>query len=125
MGIYNLPISKASYYLGFKPSKVREYLDKFQNEYHLLRYNEDTNEIAIRNYLRHGVLKGGKPLKDCLSVDANNVKDKELLIYIKEEYCNSSGKPNEVVDSFIKYDLDTFLDDEQTEDENYDGYEYR
>ena len=123
LGIYNLPISKASYYSGFTAEEVRGFLKKFQDEYLFIRYNDDTNEIAIRNYLRHGVVSGGDGLTSCLTADANNVKDKSLLRYIKEEYDNSSGNENKTVELFM-YDIENFYGEGEADycDEDYRGY---
>ena len=63
-------------------------IDRFQNKYGVILYSKRTSEIAIKNYLRHGIVKGGKPIADCLISDINRVKDKELINDVFEHVIN-------------------------------------
>lgn len=83
LGIYVLVPKIASFELGYSEETVNVLLDRFENKYDMIRYNPVTNEIAIKNYLKHSIVKGGKPVLDCLNKEALLVKDKSLLIYIK------------------------------------------
>ena len=82
LGIYELPISKAANELGYSKDSVKVLLDRFETKYELIKYNEITSEIAIKNFLRHSIVKGGKPVMDCLLKEEKKVKDKSLLGYI-------------------------------------------
>lgn len=82
-GIYHLPIRTISYETGYSVEVIRKLLDKFQNNYKNIVYSYDTNEIAILNFLKHSIVKGGKPVEDCLRKELEEVKDKSL---IKEVY---------------------------------------
>lgn len=48
----------------------------------MIRYSYETNEIAIKNYLKHSIIKGGKPVEDLLKKEINQVKNKSLLEYV-------------------------------------------
>lgn len=82
-GIYHLPIRTISYETGYSDDAIRKLLDKFQNNYKNIVYSYDTNEIAILNFLKHSIVKGGKPVEDCLRKELEEVKDRSL---IKEVY---------------------------------------
>ena len=79
LGIYEISIKQAAFQMGYSPETVVGLIDRFQNKYSVLLYSKKTGEIAIKNYLRHGIVKGGKPIADCLTSDINGVKDKTLI----------------------------------------------
>ncbi len=114
LGIYRISISKAMYYTGYNRDALNALFDRFENVYRMIRYNRDTDEVAIKNYLRHAIVKGGKPVMDCLLKDAANVKDKSLLSYIKREYLKASGETNATVLEF----LDTLPNDNDDDIDN-------
>lgn len=103
LGIYELSISKAANELGYSKDVVKVLLERFQNKYELIKYNEITNEVAIKNFLRHSIVKGGKPVMDCLLKEEKKIKDKELLTYIFNNLNNYNDTLNTTVKEFITY----------------------
>ena len=103
LGIYELSISKASNELGYSKDVVRVLLDRFENKYGLIKYSAETSEVAIKNFLRHSIVKGGKPVMDCLLKEEKRVKDKSLLNYIFDNLNNHSDTLNITVKEFIDY----------------------
>ena len=101
LGIYELPISKAANELGYSKDVVRVLLERFETKYGLIKYNQITNEIAIKNFLRHSIVKGGKPVMDCLLKEEKKVKDKTLLNYIFDNLNNYTDTLNITVKEFI------------------------
>ena len=101
LGIYELSISKAANELGYSKDVVRVLLERFENKYGLIKYNEITNEIAIKNFLRHSIIKGGKPVMDCLLKEEKKVKDKKLLAYVFNNLSNYEDTLNITVKDFI------------------------
>ena len=101
LGIYELSISKAANELGYSKDVVKVLLERFENKYGLIKYNDITNEIAIKNFLRHSIVKGGKPVMDCLLKEEKKIKDKSLLLYIFNNLNNYSNTLNITVKEFI------------------------
>lgn len=114
LGVYRITLSKAVYYTGYNKDSLNTLFDRFENSYGMIRYNRDTDEVAIKNYLKHSIITGGKPVLDLLLKDAAEVKDKSLLTYIKREYFKSSGQTNATVAEF----LDTIPDDNDDDEHN-------
>ena len=79
LGIYEISIKQAAFQLGYSPEAVMTLLDRFESKYNVIRFSKDTNEVAILNYLRHSVMKGGKPVEDCILQDMQKVKNKKLI----------------------------------------------
>jgi hypothetical protein len=97
LGIYEFNIKKAGFELGHSDDTIRVLLDRFENKYGMIKYSKSTSEIAIKNFLRHSIIKGGKPVEDLLIKEIGNVKDKSLIDYVfdnllKHENLNETVK---------------------------------
>lgn len=83
LGIYEISIKQAAFQLGYSKDSVNVLLDRFASKYGVIFYLEDTDgltvEIAIKNFLRHSIIKGGAPVRDCLIKEMSKVKNKELI----------------------------------------------
>ena len=102
LGIYELSISTMSNETGYNRDVVKVLLDRFQNKYDVIRYSFVTGEIAIKNYLKHSIIKGGKPVYDCLLKEAKMVDDLSLLSYIYNSLSNKQIDNITVID-FLNY----------------------
>ena len=85
LGVYPINKKHMSFELGYTIDVINVLLDRFENKYEMIKYSNETKEIAIKNYLRHSIIKGGAPVRDCLIKEIKNVKDKGLLRYV---FCN-------------------------------------
>lgn len=103
LGVYHLPLKKAALELGYSLEAVNTLLERFEGKYRIIKFNRATSEIAIKNYLKHSVLKGGKPVMDCLERDLKSVKDMSLVGYV---FAHISDSVNETVHEFIDTHLD-------------------
>lgn len=83
LGVYRLVPKQAAFEMGYSVDAVNTLLDRFENKYKTIRYNRQTSEIAIRNYLRYGIVSGGRPVMDMLVKTASDVVDKSLIEYVK------------------------------------------
>lgn len=81
LGIYELSLRQASFELGYSKDVLEILLDRFEKEYKIIKYSSQTKEIAVGNYLRHSIVKGGKPVEDLLKKEIAKVKDRSLLSY--------------------------------------------
>lgn len=127
LGIYELSISKAANELGYSKDVVKVLLERFENKYGLIKYNEITNEIAIKNFLRHSIVKGGKPVMDCLLKEEKKIKDKSLLLYIFNNLNNYSNTLNITVKEFIDNINNIYNDNDNeriVDESSNDGVEY-
>ena len=100
LGIYKLIPKVAAFELGYSKEDIEKLLQRFENKYRMIRYSTDTCEIAIKNFLRYSIIKGGQPVYDCLLKDVKQVKDKSLLAYI---YNANAGRDdiNKTVKAFL------------------------
>lgn len=121
LGIYKFVPKIAAFETGYSVDSIFVLLERFEKKYDMIRFSPKTSEIAIKNYLKHSVIKGGKPVTDCLNKEESEVVDKSLLIYIYEHLKNTDNlniTVNEYISSLKdKYDNDN--DNERIVDDSY------
>lgn len=114
LGIYRFVPKVAAFELGYSTEAVIVLLERFENKYNMIRFNKETSEIAIKNYLRHSIMKGGKPVYDCLLKEESLVKDKSLLVYIYNNLSNIDNI-NITVKEYINHIRDIYINDNDNE----------
>lgn len=117
LGIYHLPVKKAALDLGYSIESVEVLIDRFQNKYRIILRSKDSGEIAIKNYLVHSVVKGGKPVLDCLMKEEEQVIDKSLLGYIYHNLVNKDIKNTTVIEYIEHLSIykDKYINDNDNE----------
>ena len=103
LGIYEISIKQAAFQLGYSEEAVKVLLDRFENKYHMIQYSKDTKEIAIKNFLRHSIIKGGAPVRDCLVKELKQVKNKALISWVF-----SNIKVSENLNETVKHIIDEY-----------------
>ena len=123
LGIYYFPLKKVALDMGYSIESIHGLLDRFENKHHLIKYNKDTSEIAIKNYLRHSVVKGGKPVIDCLIKETKDIKDISLLAYVYQNLSKyiDTETLNSTVIEYINYIYINILKDKYIKDNNNDN----
>lgn len=119
LGVYPINKKHMSFELGYTIDVINVLLDRFENKYEMIKYSNETKEIAIKNYLKHSIIKGGKPVEDCLMKEIKQVKDKSLLGYVYSnikdcETLNDTVK--KVIETFNEYDNEIENDNEKNND---------
>ena len=82
LGIYEISIKQVAFQLGYSMDAVNVLIERFETKYGIIAYSPDTKEIAIKNFLRHSIIKGGAPVRDCLIKEIKRVKDKSLIAQV-------------------------------------------
>jgi len=122
LGVYHLPLKKVALELGYSLEAVNTLLDRFERKYRIIKFNRVTSEIAIKNYLKHSVIKGGKPVMDCLEKDLKGIKDLSLVGYV---FSHISESVNDTVHEFINTHLDikdNYIDNDNDNDNDNERY---
>lgn len=126
LGIYPINKKHMSFELGYTIDVINVLLDRFENKYEMIRYSNDTKEMAIKNYLKHSIIKGGKPVEDCLMKEIKQVKDKSLLSYVYSnikdcETLNDTVK--KVIETFNEYEINNKKENDNDNDNEESLYE--
>ena len=81
-GIFHLPLRLMAFEMGHSKDSVESIVDRFETRFGNIIYNKETQEIAILNFLKHSIIKGGKPVEDCIRKELEKVKDKSLIVAV-------------------------------------------
>lgn len=100
LGIYEISTKQVAFQLGYSTEAVRALIDRFESKYNIIAYSADTSEIAIKNFLRHSIIKGGAPVRDCLIKEIRKVKNKSLIALVFS-HVRDSEDLNETVKNII------------------------
>lgn len=79
LGIYEFNVKQVAFQLGYSEDCVKSLVERFENKYSIIFYSKETKEIAVKNFLRHSIIKGGAPVRDCLIKEMKQVKNKSLI----------------------------------------------
>ena len=119
LGIYRLNKNKAAFEVGYTREAIEVLMERFEKQYKIIKYNKTTQEIAVLNYLRYAIVKGGKPVEDCIKRNAEDVKDKALIkcLYpaIKSYKTTCEGDKQNIYD-FLRNFLLSFNDNDNDND---------
>ena len=85
IGIYEITKKQIGFELDLSINAVTRLLKKFEEEFNVIKYNEKTHEIAIKNWGKYNCNKGGKPMIDCINKELKMVKELELLKFVSEK----------------------------------------
>ena len=124
LGIYEISIKQAAFQMGYSVDAVKVLLERFENKYNIILFSKETNEVAIINFLRHSVMKGGKPVEDCIKKEMSLVKNKALIDFVFSRLCGRDDlneTVKKIVDEYInKNDIhnDNDNDNERTGNES-------
>jgi hypothetical protein len=100
LGIYEISIKQMAFQLGYSTDAVKLLIDRFENKYGVVVFSAATNEIAIKNFLRHSIMKGGAPVRDCLIKEIKKIKNKDLIACVFS-HIKESESLNETVKNII------------------------
>jgi hypothetical protein len=84
IGIYKLTKKQMAFDLGYSIESVQALMERFINHHKLIIYNPETRELALKNWGKENLHKGGKPVMDCINSELKDVEDLSLIKYVAE-----------------------------------------
>lgn len=104
-GIYQITKKQMAFELGHSMESINSLVDRFENHHQLIKYNPETREIAIIKWGKYNLIKGGKPILDCVNAELESVKDKSLIQILAPHIANKA-----IAELFLRYVDDTSND---------------
>lgn len=107
LGIYPINKKVMAFELGYSIDTISILLERFENKYKIIKYSNETKEIAIKNYLKYSIVKGGKPVEDLLIKEIASIKDKKLLTYVYDnikDFDNLNITVKSILNKLNEYD---------------------
>jgi hypothetical protein len=116
IGIYRITKKQMVFDLGYSIESVHSLMERFTLHHKLIRYNLETRELAIKNWGKENLHKGGKPVMDCILSELKEVEDHSLIQYVS----NSIDKQEirSLYESFCKKEEMFFSKEDRDLDEN-------
>lgn len=112
LGIYEMSVKQAAFQLGYSVDAVNVLLERFENKYHIIKYSKETSEVAVLNFLRHSIIKGGKPVEDCIKKEMSKVKNRMLISKVFD-FISEKDDLNETVKKIVnEYENDNDNDND-------------
>ncbi len=112
IGIYKITKKQIAFDLGYSIESVDSLMERFIQHHKLIRYNPETRELAIKNWGKDNLHKGGKPIMDCISSELKEVEDLSLIEYVAEAVHKEEIR--RLYDSYYKQEEMDFIDQEET-----------
>jgi DnaD/phage-associated family protein len=100
IGIYQITKKQMAFDLGYSIESVHALMERFIYHHKVIRYNPETRELAIKNWGKYNLQKGGKPIMDCIYSELKEVVDKALIQYVSES--NPKGEICSVYQFFFE-----------------------
>ncbi|WP_394187124.1 DnaD domain-containing protein [Metabacillus halosaccharovorans] len=107
IGIYRMTKKQMAFDLGYSVETVQSLMERFIEHHKLIRYNPITRELAIKNWGKDNLHKGGKPVMDCIKTELKDVEDTSLISYVAETI--PKGEIRSLYESFCKQDVEKEL----------------
>ena len=117
LGIYKLPIKIIAFQTGYSVEAVKVLLDRFSRIYKVIKYNYETQEVAILNYLKWSIIRGGKPVEDCIKSDMEKVKDKDLIVLVYRHLIDNDVNKTITLENVFNYIKLNFIEEAHAVDE--------
>lgn len=112
LGIYKLPVKIIAFQTGYGEDVVKVLIDRFERIYKVIKYNHETQEVAILNYLKWSIVRGGKPVEDCIKADMEKVKDKSLIVFVYKHLVDNDISKTVTLENIFKYIEENYDDEE-------------
>ncbi|WP_431811906.1 DnaD domain protein [Lysinibacillus sp. FW12] len=90
IGIYQITKKQIAFDMGYSMESAGALLQRFRDHHKIIKYNEETREIAIKNWGKYNLNRGGKPILDCVKSELREVKDTSLIRWVGEGISNDS-----------------------------------
>lgn len=84
IGIYKITKKQMAFDMGYSIESIESLMNRFIKHHKLIRYNPETRELAIKNWGKYNLHKGGKPVMDCIMSELKEVEDTSLIEYVAE-----------------------------------------
>ena len=82
-GCYDISWKEFLLETSMSKNEIQELLEKFENEYELIKYNKKTKEILLLNFYKYNWTSSPK-VKACIEKELLEIKDKSFVEYLKK-----------------------------------------
>ena len=121
LGIYSLPKRVIAFDMSLDDDQVGQLLARFQDDYQVIAYSDQTQEVAILDFLTYSLVKGGQPVERLLRNQAEDVRDSRLLVKVFQHLASYYEHSHRLIDQLSQEVLATELKRRQELGHEEDG----
>ena len=119
LGIYSISLRDSDYQLRYSKEALLSLLERFQDVYGIIIWSPKTKEVAIKNFLRHSIIKGGKPVEDCIKKEMTKVKNKSLIYQVFDHITDRDDLNETVLKIIDEYEKENEKDNDNENEVSY------
>lgn len=124
LGIYKSPVRLMAFELGYSSDVVKVLVERFDNKYNRIIYNQKTQEIAVLNALKYNIQSGGSPIADMIKRQLREVTDIELIEAVYNNMHDFWSFSDRKIDKSIKELFEDEIERRKTYINNTNTYTY-
>ncbi len=109
LGIYSLLKRVIAFDMSLDDAQVGQLLARFQDDYQVIAYSDQTQEVAILDFLTYSLVKGGQPVERLLRNQAEDVRDSQLLVKVFQHLASYYEHSHRLIDQLSQEVLATEL----------------
>ena len=109
LGIYSLPKRVIAFDMSLDDAQVGQLLARFQDDYQVIAYSDQTQEVAILDFLTYSLVKGGQPVERLLRNQDEDVRDSQLLVKVFQHLASYYEHSHRLIDQLSQEVLATEL----------------
>ena len=109
LGIYSLPKRVIAFDMSLDDDQVGQLLARFQDDYQVIAYSDQTQEVAILDFLTYSLVKGGQPVERLLRNQSEDVRDSQLLVKVFQHLASYYEHSHRLIDQLSQEVLATEL----------------
>ena len=109
LGIYSLPKRVIAFDMSLDDDQVGQLLARFQDDYQVIAYSDQTQEVAILDFLTYSLVQGGQPVERLLRNQAEDVRDSQLLVKVFQHLASYYEHSHRLIDQLSQEVLATEL----------------
>lgn len=79
IGIYQITKKQIAFEIGYSTESINALLQRFIDHHKIIEYDTENRELFIKNWAKYNLIKGGKPVLDCIRKDLESVKTLEFI----------------------------------------------
>ncbi|WP_010305321.1 hypothetical protein [Kurthia senegalensis] len=79
IGIYQITKRQIAFELGYSLESVNALMQRFIEHHELVEYDTASRELYLKKWAKYNLLKGGKPVLDCIRKELADVKTSSFV----------------------------------------------
>jgi hypothetical protein len=104
IGVYKFIKKIVAFEIGYSVETIDNLIKRFETFHKLIKYDNDTKEVAILNWGKYNLRKGGRPIICCIESEIKKIENKSLIKLVA--YNSKEHVSKDILEVLLKYNID-------------------